>query len=136
MITTACDGYNYSNIFPVGKEFYKKRVKIPNMKGFEITLSHNEFEQIKQNLALHGYPVWKKIEPSSTFYSNDQPAWEKLEPSSSFYSNDQPVGNDFFGPSQTGAVYSIGKRMDGEFPVIIYFQEKGKLICIIADGKM
>ena len=114
-----CSKYNYPDIFPFDHSFYERAKKIRGINGYEAFMSNAEFEGMKATLRQHGFVDWKELGDLS------------------FYSQDTAVNRNFLGVPH-GGMFSKNEAsgLDGEFPVILYFSDIGKVVILIADGMM
>lgn len=115
----SCSKYNYTNIFPFNHSFYERAKKISGINGYEAFMSNAEFEGMKATLRRHGFVDWKELGDLS------------------FYSQNIAVNRNFLGVPH-GGMFSKNEAsgLDGEFPVILYFSDIGKVVILIADGMM
>ena len=115
----SCSKYNYPNIFPFGEAFYERAKKIDGIDGYEAFMSNIEFENMKVTLKKRGFIDWKELGDLS------------------FYSQDIAVNRNFLGIPH-GGLFSINEssRLEGEFPVILYFPDISKVVILIVDGMM
>ncbi len=111
-----CGKYNYGNIFPLDSGLWNKAKKIPNAEAFTIKISPEEYKSIKETLSLHGFTKW--------------------EPLSSVYSGKFVLNKTSHGETANHPVLSInkGSRLQGVFPIIVYYQDAGLMYLVISDG--
>lgn len=118
-LSCACSKYNYPNIFPFDEAFYERANKINGINGYEAFMPNIEFEKMKVTLKKYGFVDWKELGDLS------------------FYSQDKAVNRTFLGIPH-GGMFSKNESsgLDGEFPVILYFPDIGKVVILIVDGMM
>ena len=111
-----CNKYNYNNIFDVSDIMGKKKTYINVVDGFFCDMTKQEFDSFKGKSKFN--------------------RWNSMKAGDCFYSSGVSIKNDYWGiPEETEVEYSIDKnsRLEGVWPVVIYYPRSGRLLCIIAE---
>lgn len=110
--------YNFKNIFVLNKELWARAEKINGENAFVIKIKESEFKHVRQIIVKQGFEKWQVLR-GVDIYSG------KLRFSERFHDNNKIT-----------PVFSINKKakLDGVFPVLIYYPDKHLLYLIIADA--
>lgn len=111
----SCNKYNYNNIFDVSHVTGKKMTYINGVDGFFCEMSKQEFDSFK------GKSKFKQ--------------WNSMKAGDCFYSKGVSIESDYWGILDSEAEYSVNRnsKLEGEWPVVIYYPRSGRLLCIIAE---
>jgi len=107
--------YNFKNIFVLNDDLWARAKKISNADAFVIKLNKSEFERMKPILVKQGFTAW-------------QPLYR-------ICSGKFILENNFGGTSPS-PVFSRNytTKLQGIFPVIVYYSDEGLLYLVIADA--
>ena len=110
--------YKIKNIFVLNKELWTRANKINGADAFVIKLKESEFKHIKQFVIKQGFQEWQSLTGVD------------------IYSGKLRFSEKFHGSNRTTPVFSINKKakLDGVFPIFIYYPDKRLLYLIIADS--
>ena len=111
-----CSKYNYNNIFDVSDITGKKMTYINGVDGFFCDMTKQEFDSFKGKSKFN--------------------QWNNMKAADCFFSKGVSIKSDYWGISEeTEVEYSINKnsRLEGVWPVVIYYPRSGRLLCIVAE---
>ena len=110
--------YNFKNIFVLNEGLWARANKINGADAFMIQLKKSEFESLKQIIIKQGFDKWQPL-AGTNIYSG------KLKFSETLHDK-----------NETNSIFSINKKakLDGVFPIFIYYPDKRLLYMIIADS--
>ncbi len=110
--------YNFKNIFVLNEKLWARANKISGADTFVIKLEKSEFKPLKQIIIKQGFDKWQPLSGIN------------------IYSGKLQFSENLHGSNKTTPIFSINKKakLDGVFPIFIYYPDKRLLYLIIADS--